>query len=89
MKPALHELFSYLSEEVFQNMSEQEQNWLLSFSIFPVISNQLAIDFFGNEAADRLSELLKSMFSFSHLAKKELFVTMLFSSNFLKQNGYQ
>ena len=59
MKPALHELFSYLSEEVFQNMSEQEQNWLLSFSIFPVISNQLAIDFFGDEAADRLLEFAK------------------------------
>ena len=56
MKPALHELFSYLSEEVFQNMAEPEQHWLLSFSIFPVISDQLAIDFFGDEAADRLLE---------------------------------
>jgi len=59
MKPALHELFSYLSEEVFQNLTEQEQNWLLSFSIFPVISTQIAIDFFGNEAADRLLEFAK------------------------------
>jgi LuxR family transcriptional regulator, maltose regulon positive regulatory protein len=54
MKPALHELFTYLSEEVFQNMSEREQHWLLSFSIFPVISTQLVIDFFGDEAGDRL-----------------------------------
>ena len=56
MKPALHELFTYLSEEVFQSMAESEQHWLLSFSIFPVISHQLAIDFFGDEAADRLLE---------------------------------
>ncbi|QUW22334.1 hypothetical protein JSQ81_01715 [Sporosarcina sp. Marseille-Q4063] len=59
MKPALHELFSYLSEEVFQNMSEKEQHWLLLFSIFPVISTQLVIDFYGDQAANRLLEFVE------------------------------
>ena len=37
MKPALHELFSYLSEEVFRNMSNEEQEWLLVIFHFPRI----------------------------------------------------
>ncbi len=57
MKPALHDLFSYLSDEVFKNMVEEQRRWLLSFSIFPVFSEQLVNDFFGEEATRVLQEL--------------------------------
>lgn len=57
MKPALHELFAYLSEEVFNRMSEEEKNWLLAFSIFPTFSLQLVGTFYGNEAASILEQL--------------------------------
>ena len=58
MKPALHDLFSYLSEEVFTNMSVDEREWLLSFAIFPVFSVQLATEFYGEEAAAKLREFV-------------------------------
>ena len=57
MKPALNELFLYLSEEVFNNMSAKEQKWLLSFSIFPVFSKQIADEFYGEEATKTLQDL--------------------------------
>ncbi|MHA6261107.1 BTAD domain-containing putative transcriptional regulator [Sporosarcina sp. CAU 1771] len=57
LKPALHELFSYLSEEVYKNMSEEDRMWLLSFSIFPVFSTQLVTEFYGAEAEKQLLEL--------------------------------
>ena len=56
IKPALHELFSYLSEEVFSNMTLEEQESLLSFSIFPVFSEQLVKSFYGDGAADCLNK---------------------------------
>ena len=57
MKPALHDLFSYLSEEVFNTMSEKEKDWLLAFAIFPAFSTQLVYDFYGKEAATVLQQL--------------------------------
>ena len=42
MKPALHDLFMYLSDEVFNNMELEQKEWLLSFSIFPVFSERLS-----------------------------------------------
>lgn len=57
MKPALHELFAYLSEEVFNRMSEEEKDWLLAFSVFPTFSLQLVSEFYGNEAASILQQL--------------------------------
>ncbi|WP_203248799.1 BTAD domain-containing putative transcriptional regulator [Sporosarcina beigongshangi] len=57
MKPALHDLFSYLSDEVFKNMKEDQRKWLLSFSIFPVFSERLVHEFFGIEAIRVLQEL--------------------------------
>lgn len=57
MKPALYDLFSYLSEEVYTNMSEEERAWLLSFSIFPVFSIQLIHDFYGEPAVEALQSL--------------------------------
>ncbi|MBD7985160.1 hypothetical protein H9649_11220 [Sporosarcina sp. Sa2YVA2] len=57
MKPALHDLFAYLSEEVFNRMSVSEQKWALSFSIFPMFSEDLIQDFYGNEAVNILKEL--------------------------------
>ncbi|MFS0688496.1 BTAD domain-containing putative transcriptional regulator [Sporosarcina sp. 179-K 8C2 HS] len=57
MKPALHELFAYLSEEVFNRMGEEEKDWLLAFSIFPTFSLELVSEFYGNEAANTLQQL--------------------------------
>lgn len=57
MKPALHELFAYLSEEVFNRMSEEEKEWLLAFSIFPTFSIELVSEFYGNEAVSTLRQL--------------------------------
>lgn len=57
IKPAMHELFSYLSDEVYRNMKEEHRKWLLSYSIFPAFSERLVHDFFGKEAALVLQEL--------------------------------
>ncbi|WOV88375.1 BTAD domain-containing putative transcriptional regulator [Sporosarcina oncorhynchi] len=57
MKPALQDLFAYLSEEVFNRMSETEKRWALSFSIFPMFSTDLIEEFYGKEANDVLREL--------------------------------
>ena len=57
MKLALHDLFSYLSEEVFKNMALEQREWLLAFSIFPVFSEHLVKEFYGEEAASVLQEL--------------------------------
>ncbi|WP_438310521.1 BTAD domain-containing putative transcriptional regulator [Sporosarcina sp. FA9] len=55
VKPALHELFTYLSEEVLNRMATKEQDWLLAYSIFPVFSEELIRDFHGDDAANNLS----------------------------------
>lgn len=57
MKPALQDLFAYLSEEVFNRMSASEQRWALSFSIFPMFSEELIQEFYGDEAVHVLKEL--------------------------------
>ncbi|MCM3743868.1 hypothetical protein M3193_06905 [Sporosarcina luteola] len=57
MKPALHDLFAYLSEEVFNRMSEVEKEWLLAYSIFPTYSIDIVCEFYGNEAAITLRQL--------------------------------
>ncbi|MFC5604685.1 BTAD domain-containing putative transcriptional regulator [Sporosarcina koreensis] len=57
MKPALHDLFAYLSEEVFNRMSDDEKDWLLAYSIFPTFSVELVGAFYGNEAASTLQQL--------------------------------
>ncbi|WP_262173751.1 BTAD domain-containing putative transcriptional regulator [Saccharococcus sp. Marseille-Q5394] len=57
MKPALHDLFAYLSEEVFNRMGEEEKEWLLAFSIFPTFSLEIVESFYGNEAASTLRKL--------------------------------
>ncbi|MCG7344372.1 hypothetical protein MHZ92_09515 [Sporosarcina sp. ACRSL] len=56
MKPALHELFAYLSEEVFNRMSYGEQERLLAFSIFPTFSVEHVREFYGNEMAKALQQ---------------------------------
>lgn len=57
MKPALQDLFGYLSEEVYQQMSAEEQYWLLAFAIFPAFSEQLISEFYSEEATHILQKL--------------------------------
>lgn len=61
--PVLKNLFNFLSEEVFQHLSEIERKWLLRFSIFPTFSLQLIEDFYNEEAVHYL-HLLVSNYSF-------------------------
>ncbi|MFC4411229.1 BTAD domain-containing putative transcriptional regulator [Chungangia koreensis] len=56
-KPALQDLFAYLTEEVFNNMSKEEQTSLLSFSIFPTFTESLIGDFYGYQEAEKLKAL--------------------------------
>lgn len=51
IKPAMDDLFHYLSDEVFIRFSDEEQKWLLQFSIFPTFSLSFINDFYGQEAA--------------------------------------
>ncbi|MER2171007.1 MAG: BTAD domain-containing putative transcriptional regulator [Psychrobacillus psychrodurans] len=60
---AFNDLFSYLSEEVFSNMTPKNQLSLLSFSIFPVFSALEIEEFFGNEELVQF-EILTSSHSF-------------------------
>ncbi|NME05444.1 BTAD domain-containing putative transcriptional regulator [Psychrobacillus sp. BL-248-WT-3] len=60
---ALNDLFSYLSEEVFSNMSPKDQLSLLNFSIFPVFSAEEIDEFFGKEEFAQF-EMLTSSHSF-------------------------
>ncbi len=52
--PALKDLFSYLSEEVFSLMNEKDQASLLHYSIFPVFSREIVNEFFGQEELQQL-----------------------------------
>src|SRR5690625_3506805 len=45
--PVLQNIFNYLSEEVFQRKSFDEQQWLLKLSIFPSFSEQIVKEFYG------------------------------------------
>lgn len=56
---SLNDFFSYLSEEVFENLSKLQQEALLKFSIFPTFSKELIEQFYGKEMADQLMILVK------------------------------
>ncbi|TQR19486.1 BTAD domain-containing putative transcriptional regulator [Psychrobacillus vulpis] len=58
--PALKDLFSYLSEEVFLIMSEKDKQSLLNFSIFPTFTSKEILEFFGEEEANSLERLASS-----------------------------
>ncbi|WP_017381443.1 BTAD domain-containing putative transcriptional regulator [Paenisporosarcina sp. TG-14] len=50
LKPAMEDLFHYLSEEVFSRYKEEEQSWLMQFSVFLTFSLKFIQLFFGKEA---------------------------------------
>lgn len=56
---ALKDLFSYLSNEVFLSMSQEDQQSILNFSIFPVFTAPLIEEFFNREEAINLERLAK------------------------------
>ncbi|MFY3792906.1 BTAD domain-containing putative transcriptional regulator [Ureibacillus sp. MALMAid1270] len=56
---SLDDFFSYLSEEVFENLSEKQQEALLKFSIFPTFSKELIEHFYSKEMAELLMDLVK------------------------------
>ncbi|WP_185907837.1 BTAD domain-containing putative transcriptional regulator [Psychrobacillus soli] len=58
--PLLKDLFTYLSEEVFLFMSEEDQQSLLNFSIFPMFTTKEISDFFGELEAKNLERLANS-----------------------------
>ncbi|MEZ7170417.1 BTAD domain-containing putative transcriptional regulator [Sporosarcina sp. OR05] len=57
MKPALQDLFAYLSEEVFNRMTPHEQECALAFSVFQTFSQDVIEAFYGEEAVIVLREL--------------------------------
>ncbi|KZE38635.1 hypothetical protein AV656_06935 [Bhargavaea cecembensis] len=57
LKPALADLFSYLSEDVFNWMPADDQEALLEFSIFPAFSDSLVRAFYGKARAEKLEQL--------------------------------
>ena len=57
LKPALADLFSYLSEDVFNLMPADDQEALLEFSIFPAFSDSLIRAFYGKLQAEKLEKL--------------------------------
>jgi LuxR family transcriptional regulator, maltose regulon positive regulatory protein len=57
LKPALADLFSYLSEDVFNWMPPDDQKALLEFSIFPAFSDSLIRAFYGEARAEKLDDL--------------------------------
>ena len=54
LKTAMEDLFHYLSEEVWTSYNEEEQKWLMQFSIFPTLSLHLIQLFYGEAAAEFL-----------------------------------
>lgn len=58
--PALKDLFSYLSEEVFLRMNEEDKQSLLNFSIFPTFTLEDIHAFFGEIEARNLVRLASS-----------------------------
>ncbi len=56
---SLQEFFSYLSEEVFENMNHLQKEALLKVSIFPTFSLELIEQFYNKEMAEQLLELVK------------------------------
>ncbi|SES11679.1 BTAD domain-containing putative transcriptional regulator [Psychrobacillus sp. OK032] len=58
--PTLNDLFSYLSEEVFFLMSDEDKQSLLNFSIFPIFTEKEIREFFGDNEANDLERLSSS-----------------------------
>jgi len=60
VNPALHDLFSYLLEEVFLLLSAEDQQSLLNFSVFPLFTANDIQDFFNKEEAKNMERLASS-----------------------------
>lgn len=73
MKPVYQNLFDYLSEEVFQRRSAKEQEWLLSFAIFPTFSVQLINEFYEEEAVFGLEKLALEHGFFQSLGEEDTY----------------
>ncbi|WP_391122903.1 BTAD domain-containing putative transcriptional regulator [Psychrobacillus sp. L3] len=58
--PALIDLFSYLSDEVFFRMNEKDQQSILNFSIFPTFNMEEIKAFYGEKEAENLERLTNS-----------------------------
>ena len=58
--PALKDLFSYLSDEVFSRMTIDDQQSLLNFSVFPIFTTANIRDFFGVAEESNLERLAGS-----------------------------
>lgn len=50
-------VFDYLSEEVFKRRTKEEQDWLLSFAIFPIFTFELIEQFYGSEGVAQLENI--------------------------------
>src|SRR5690625_845502 len=57
LKPVFQNLFDYLSEEVFQRRTKEEQAWLLAFAIFPTFSAELMEEFYEERAVTVMQQL--------------------------------
>ncbi len=58
MQPVFANVFDYLSEEVFKRWTENEQEWLLLFAIFPTFSKQLIEEFYQTEGVHTLQQFI-------------------------------
>ncbi|WP_391209456.1 hypothetical protein [Psychrobacillus sp. L4] len=58
--PALKDLFSYLSDEVFFRMNEEDKQSILNFSIFPTFNTEEIKAFYGEKEAENLERLANS-----------------------------
>lgn len=88
-KPALHDLFAYLTEEVFNNMTEEEQSTLLAFSIFPTFTEELIGDFYGKEEANKLKALADRHVFIQPLRKEGTYRFHALFEQFLKNKWLQ
>ncbi|MGM8213271.1 hypothetical protein ACLIBH_10890 [Virgibacillus sp. W0430] len=70
VSPVLEDVFTYLSEEVFQQLSSEMQDWLLAFAIFETFSEKLLLRFYNEEAVEVLRALSKNH-SFIQLLDEE------------------
>ncbi|RUL55516.1 BTAD domain-containing putative transcriptional regulator [Lysinibacillus antri] len=57
---SLQDFFSYLSEEVFENLSEIQQETLLKCSIFQTFSNEVVKEFYDEDFTHHLNELVQN-----------------------------
>ena len=73
IKPVFKNIFDYLSEEVFQSRTPKEQEWLLAFAIFPIISVKLVEEFYGEEAVTQLKNIANEHAFIQSLGDNETF----------------